>query len=107
METFLPGKTSEPRCRTSTEPTRAKSPGVTLIPRYFGLESRPFFDEPPAFFVAILFYPEFIEGYNSSRMSITETVTFDKEGRVERFPWFRKLFLSIIIILVTVLSLGI
>jgi|SRR3989344_8775705 len=44
-------------------------------------------------------------------MSVTEEVSFDKEGNIEHFPLFRKyfdkLFLSIIIILVAVLSFGI
>ena len=40
-------------------------------------------------------------------MNITETVSYDKDGEVERFPLFRKLFLSIVIILVAVLSFGI
>ena len=37
-------------------------------------------------------------------VSITEEVSFDKGGNVERFPIFRKLFLAIIIILVATLS---
>src|SRR3989338_11664368 len=40
-------------------------------------------------------------------MSIPEIVSFDKEGKIERFPLFRKLFLSITIILVALLSFGI
>lgn len=40
-------------------------------------------------------------------MSISETVSFDKTGRIERFPLFRKLFLSITIVLVAILSFGI
>ena len=40
-------------------------------------------------------------------MSIPEIVSFDKEGKIERFPLFRKLFLSITIILVAILSFGI
>ena len=44
-------------------------------------------------------------------MSITEEVTFDKEGNMERATWrtliFDKLFLSTIIILVAILSFGI
>mgnify|MGYP003394005457 FL=1 len=37
-------------------------------------------------------------------MNIPETVSLDKDGEVVRFPLFRKLFLSIVIILVAVLS---
>ena len=40
-------------------------------------------------------------------MNITETVSYDKDGRIERFPLFRKLFLSLVIILVASLSFGI
>jgi len=40
-------------------------------------------------------------------MSITEEVAFDKDGKIERFSLFRKLFLSITIILVAGLSFGI
>ncbi|MDO8471366.1 MAG: hypothetical protein Q7S49_02050 [bacterium] len=48
-------------------------------------------------------------------MSISEIVSFDKDGRIERpstllgvnFPLFKKLFLSITIILVALLSFGI
>ena len=40
-------------------------------------------------------------------MSITEIVSYDKEGRVERFPLIRKLFLSLTIILLASLSFGI
>lgn len=40
-------------------------------------------------------------------MSISEEVSFDKEGHIERFTWFKKLFLSLIIILVASLSFGI
>ena len=36
-----------------------------------------------------------------------EEVSFDKDGHVERFPLFRKLFLTLVIILVAVLSFGI
>jgi len=40
-------------------------------------------------------------------MSITETVSFDKDGNIERFPYLRKLFLGLVIILVALLSFGI
>ncbi|MDO8424290.1 MAG: hypothetical protein Q7S54_01620, partial [bacterium] len=40
-------------------------------------------------------------------MNISEEVSFDKEGHVERFPLFRKLFLALVIILVAALSFGI
>lgn len=48
-------------------------------------------------------------------MSISETISFDKDGNVSSAPpaggwritWFRKLFLSIVIILVAFLSFGI
>jgi len=43
----------------------------------------------------------------SNGMSIPEIVSFDKEGRIERFPLFQKLFLSLTIILVALLSFGI
>ncbi|OHA88971.1 MAG: hypothetical protein A3C70_00475 [Candidatus Zambryskibacteria bacterium RIFCSPHIGHO2_02_FULL_43_14] len=40
-------------------------------------------------------------------MNIAETVSYDKDGHIERFPLFRKLFLSLVIILVALLSFGI
>ena len=40
-------------------------------------------------------------------MNISETVSYDKDGHIERFPLFKKLFLSIVIILVAILSFGI
>ncbi|MBI2065770.1 MAG: hypothetical protein HYT68_01735 [Candidatus Zambryskibacteria bacterium] len=40
-------------------------------------------------------------------MSLSEIVSYDKDGQVERFPLFRKLFLSLVIILVALLSFGI
>lgn len=40
-------------------------------------------------------------------MSLSEIIHFDKEGNVERFPLLRKLFLSLVIILVATLSFGI
>ena len=40
-------------------------------------------------------------------MSLAEEISFDKEGNVERFPLFHKLFLSITIILLAILSFGI
>ncbi|MDO8590167.1 MAG: hypothetical protein Q7R69_02745 [bacterium] len=40
-------------------------------------------------------------------MNITEVVSYDKEGKIERFPLFQKLFLSLTIILVALLSFGI
>lgn len=40
-------------------------------------------------------------------MNIAETVSYDKGGRIERFPLFKKLFLSLTIILVALLSFGI
>ena len=39
-------------------------------------------------------------------MNIAETVSYDKEGKIERFPLFRKLFLPLTIILVTSLAFG-
>lgn len=39
-------------------------------------------------------------------MNISEVVAFDKDGRVERFPLIRKLFLSLVILLVASLSFG-
>lgn len=53
IPTFLPGRTSVPRCLTKIEPVVVLAPGVTLTPRYLGFESLPFFVDPPAFFVAI------------------------------------------------------
>ena len=40
-------------------------------------------------------------------MSISEEVSFDKDGNIVRFPLLRKLFLSLVIILVATLSFGI
>ena len=40
-------------------------------------------------------------------MSITETVSYDKDGKIVKFPLFRKLFLPLVIILVAGLSFGI
>ncbi|MDP3874970.1 MAG: hypothetical protein Q8Q22_00400 [bacterium] len=40
-------------------------------------------------------------------MSISEIVSYDKDGRIERFSLFQKLFLSITIILVAMLSFGV
>ncbi len=51
---FRPGRMSVPRWRTKIAPACACSPALTLMPRYFGFESLPFFVEPPAFFVAIV-----------------------------------------------------
>ena len=39
-------------------------------------------------------------------MSITETVSYDKDGKIIKFPLFRKLFLPLVIILVAGLSFG-
>jgi hypothetical protein len=36
-----------------------------------------------------------------------EIISYDKDGQVERFPMFKKLFLSLVIILVASLSFGI
>jgi len=40
-------------------------------------------------------------------MSIPEIVSYDKDGKIERFPLFQKLFLSLVIILVAMFSFGI
>ena len=40
-------------------------------------------------------------------MSLSEIISYDKDGEVRRFPLFRKLFLSFVIILVAILSFGI
>ena len=40
-------------------------------------------------------------------MSISEEISYDKEGQPVRFPRFRRLFLPLVIILVAVLSFGI
>ncbi|MBX4181566.1 hypothetical protein KW807_01740 [Candidatus Parcubacteria bacterium] len=39
-------------------------------------------------------------------MNITEDVSFDKEGRVERYPWLSKFYLALVITLVATLSFG-
>jgi len=39
-------------------------------------------------------------------MNIAKEVSFDKEGRIDRFPLFHKLFLSLVIILLAGLSFG-
>ncbi len=40
-------------------------------------------------------------------MNIPEVVSYDKDGHIERFPLFKKLFLSLIIILTALLSFGV
>ena len=40
-------------------------------------------------------------------MSLSEIISYNKDGQVERFPLFKKLFLSLVIILVASLSFGI
>ena len=40
-------------------------------------------------------------------MSLSEEISFDNRGEVVRFPLFRKLFLTLIIILVAILAFGI
>ena len=40
-------------------------------------------------------------------MSIPEIVSYDKDGRIDRFSLFQKLFLSVTIILIALLSFGI
>lgn len=40
-------------------------------------------------------------------MSITETVSYDKDGRMVKFPLLRKLFVPLVIVLVAGLSFGI
>ena len=52
--TFLPAMIFVPRCRTIIEPTFADCPSASLVPKYFGFESRRFFAEPPAFLCAIV-----------------------------------------------------
>lgn len=37
---------------------------------------------------------------------VAETFTFDKQGNIEKYPWIRKFFLSMVIILVALLSFG-
>lgn len=39
-------------------------------------------------------------------MSVADIISYDKDGKVERFPLFRKLFLAITIILVASLAFG-
>jgi len=39
-------------------------------------------------------------------MSIQDTFSFDKDGEVVRFSWFKRFFLSLVIILVGLLSFG-
>ena len=40
-------------------------------------------------------------------MNISEEVSFDNTGRIERFPIFKRLFLALVIILVATLAFGI
>ncbi len=40
-------------------------------------------------------------------MSVTDLIHFDKEGHPIRYPWLRKFFLSLVIILVATLSFGV
>lgn len=54
MPTFVPGNTLVPLCLEMMSPTLAKAPSVILIPRYLGLESRPFLVVPVAFLCAIM-----------------------------------------------------
>ena len=51
--TFSPGRNFIPRCLTMIEPARQYVLGQTLMPSLLPAESRPLFDEPPAFFVAM------------------------------------------------------
>ncbi|MSR87820.1 MAG: hypothetical protein EXS69_01470 [Candidatus Zambryskibacteria bacterium] len=44
---------------------------------------------------------------STTNLVMTEEVSFDEEGHIERFPWLKKLFLSLVIILVAGLSFGI
>lgn len=48
------------------------------------------------------------ESLNSQRPSepIAETFTFAKDGRVEKYPLYKKLYLSLVIVLVATLSFG-
>lgn len=39
-------------------------------------------------------------------MSVSEIIPFDKDGQVERFPLFKRLFLALVIVLVASLSFG-
>lgn len=43
----------------------------------------------------------------SADLGTGEEISFDKDGHIERFPRIRKLFLSIVILLVALLSFGI
>ncbi len=87
---------SVPLWRTKTEPFLALEPGTSLIPRYFGLESRPFLETPADFLCAmnVILYGKMI----------TEVISFDKDGRAESVGVFKKLFLSLVIILVATFS---
>lgn len=39
-------------------------------------------------------------------MNITETVSYDKDGNIRRFPWMKRLFVSIVVILLVLLAFG-
>lgn len=39
-------------------------------------------------------------------MNISEEFSFSKEGNIEKYPWVRKFFLSMVIVLVALLSFG-
>ena len=52
----MPASIFVPRWRTKISPDFTVAPSDRLIPRYCALESRRFFDEPPAFFLDIVRY---------------------------------------------------
>ena len=54
--TLRPGRCGVPTCRTRMVPVRTTSPPKRLTPRYCGLLSRPFRDEPCPFLCAIINY---------------------------------------------------
>src|SRR6185369_17484867 len=51
--TLKPGKNLVPRWRTMMAPALTVSPPYAFTPRYCGLLSRPFLDDPPPLFVAM------------------------------------------------------
>ena len=76
----------------------AFAPGAILIPKYFGLLSRPFFVVPADFLCAI--------SDKLSGMSIHDTFEIDNSGEVVRHPYIKRYFLVLVVILVGALSFG-
>src|ERR671932_73979 len=57
MPTLRPGWYLVPHCRMMMFPARTRSPPNFLTPRYFGLLSRPFREEPTPFLCAMVSFP--------------------------------------------------